>query len=64
MKRATEKLYNLKVEMFNEGESALFQDLKFNPVKFWTYTIIPKNIDPSKKYPLMVLPHGGVHIWF
>jgi hypothetical protein len=35
-----------------------------NPVKFWTYTIIPKNIDPSKKYPLMVLPHGGVHIWF
>lgn len=32
-----------------------------NPVKFWTYTIIPKNIDPAKKYPLIVLPHGGVH---
>ncbi len=32
-----------------------------NPVKFWTYTIIPKNIDPHKKYPLIVLPHGGVH---
>lgn len=32
-----------------------------NPVKFWTYTFIPKDIDPSKKYPLMVLPHGGVH---
>jgi len=32
-----------------------------NPVKFWTYTIIPKNIDPTRKYPLMVLPHGGVH---
>jgi len=32
-----------------------------NPVKFWTYTIIPKNINPEKKYPLMVLPHGGVH---
>jgi len=31
---ATEKLYDLKVEMFNEGESALFQDLKFNPVFF------------------------------
>lgn len=31
---ATEKLYNLKVEMFNEGESALFQELKFNPVMF------------------------------
>jgi len=32
-----------------------------NPVKFWTYTIIPKNTDPDKKYPLIVLPHGGVH---
>lgn len=32
-----------------------------NPVKFWTYVFIPKDIDPSKKYPLMVLPHGGVH---
>ncbi len=32
-----------------------------NPVKFWTYTFIPKDIDPSKKYPLIVLPHGGVH---
>ena len=31
---ATEKLYNLKVEMFNEGESALFQELEFNPVFF------------------------------
>ena len=31
---ATEKLYHLKVEMFNEGESALFQELKFNPVFF------------------------------
>lgn len=32
-----------------------------NPVKFWTYVFIPKNIDLTKKYPLMVLPHGGVH---
>jgi len=31
---ATEKLYELKVEMFNEGESAIFQELKFNPVFF------------------------------
>ncbi len=35
-----------------------------NPVKFWTYTIIPKTVDPSKKYPLIVLPHGGVHADF
>jgi len=32
-----------------------------NPLKFWTYVFIPKNIDPSEKYPLLVLPHGGVH---
>lgn len=32
-----------------------------NPVKFWTYVFVPKNIDPSKKYPLLVFPHGGVH---
>jgi hypothetical protein len=31
---ATDKLYKLKVEMFNEGESALFQELGFNPVMF------------------------------
>lgn len=30
----TEKLYKLKVEMFNEGESELFRDLGFNPVMF------------------------------
>lgn len=35
-----------------------------NPVKFWSYIFIPKNIDPSKKYPLIVLPHGGVHADF
>jgi len=32
-----------------------------NPLKFWSYAIIPKNTDPEKKYPLIVLPHGGVH---
>ncbi|MBU8892745.1 MAG: prolyl oligopeptidase family serine peptidase [Bacteroidales bacterium] len=35
-----------------------------NPVKFWAYTFIPKDIDPAKKYPLIVLPHGGVHADF
>ncbi len=32
-----------------------------NPVKFWSYIFIPKSVDKSKKYPLIVLPHGGVH---
>ena len=33
----------------------------FNPIRFYTYIFIPRDIDPSKKYPLLVLPHGGVH---
>ena len=32
-----------------------------NPVKFWTYIFIPKDVDWSAKYPLLVFPHGGVH---
>ena len=32
-----------------------------NPTKFWSYIFFPKNLDPSKKYPLLVFPHGGVH---
>ncbi|MCP4155456.1 MAG: S9 family peptidase [bacterium] len=32
-----------------------------NPVKFYSYVFIPKKIDYSKKSPLMVFPHGGVH---
>ena len=35
-----------------------------NPVKFWSYIFIPQKIDRSKKYPLLVLPHGGVHADF
>jgi dipeptidyl aminopeptidase/acylaminoacyl peptidase len=32
-----------------------------NPVKFWSYVFIPKGIEYSKRYPLIVFPHGGVH---
>lgn len=32
-----------------------------NPVKFWSYVFIPKDLDYNKKYPLLVFPHGGVH---
>ncbi len=32
-----------------------------NPVKFWSYVFVPRNLDPSLKYPLIVFPHGGVH---
>lgn len=32
-----------------------------NPLKFYSYVFIPKDIERSKKYPLLVFPHGGVH---
>src|SRR5690606_18695247 len=32
-----------------------------NPLIFWSYVFIPKDFDPDKKYPLIVLVHGGVH---
>lgn len=32
-----------------------------NPLKFWTYVFIPKNVNTNEKYPLIVFPHGGVH---
>jgi dipeptidyl aminopeptidase/acylaminoacyl peptidase len=35
-----------------------------NPVKFWNYVFIPQNVDVSRKYPLVILPHGGVHADF
>jgi dipeptidyl aminopeptidase/acylaminoacyl peptidase len=35
-----------------------------NPVKFWSYVFIPQKLDRSRKYPLLVLPHGGVHADF
>jgi len=35
-----------------------------NPLKFYSYIFIPKGIDLDKKYPLIVLVHGGVHANF
>lgn len=32
-----------------------------NEIKFWNYIFFPKNMDDGKKYPLIVLPHSGVH---
>jgi dipeptidyl aminopeptidase/acylaminoacyl peptidase len=32
-----------------------------NPFRFYTYIFIPKDLDRSRKQPLIVLPHGGVH---
>ncbi len=35
-----------------------------NPTKFWSYVFVPKDVDPTKKHPLIVFPHGGVHADF
>jgi len=32
-----------------------------NPVKFWAYVLLPKNLEKKEKLPLLVFPHGGVH---
>ena len=32
-----------------------------NPVKIFAYLFSPQKMDRSKKYPLLVLPHGGIH---
>jgi dipeptidyl aminopeptidase/acylaminoacyl peptidase len=35
-----------------------------NPVGIRAYTFMPKNLDRTKKHPLLVLVHGGVHANF
>ena len=35
-----------------------------NPLKISAYVFFPKDIDPDKKYPLLVFPHQGVHANF
>ena len=35
-----------------------------NPIKFYTYTFVPKSRAPGEKLPMLVLPHGGVHADF
>lgn len=32
-----------------------------NPIKFYAYVFIPKELDRSRKCPLLVFAHGGVH---
>ena len=35
-----------------------------NKLQIYAYVFIPKNISSKQKYPLIVLPHGGVHADF
>lgn len=56
-----------KVFMYGPSKSNVLNPTAMganNPLKFWAYIYIPKDIDVNKKYPLMVLPHSGVHADF
>lgn len=35
-----------------------------NPLQFYCYVFVPKDVDETKKYPLIVLPHSGIHADF
>lgn len=35
-----------------------------HPFRMWTYVFVPRTLDRSRKHPLLVLPHGGVHADF
>lgn len=35
-----------------------------NPVRFYTYTFVPRDRKPGEKLPMIILPHGGVHADF
>lgn len=35
-----------------------------NKLQFYSYVFIPKTVDANKKYPLIVLPHSGIHANF
>lgn len=43
-----------------------YEDDRFasNPLQFYSYVFIPKGVDTSRKYPLIVLPHSGIHADF
>jgi dipeptidyl aminopeptidase/acylaminoacyl peptidase len=32
-----------------------------HPFRVYQYVFVPKNLDRSRRHPLLVLPHGGVH---
>ena len=46
------------LRFFDESETAIGAG---NPVKFWAYAFFPRDLDTSRKAPLLVFPHGGVH---
>lgn len=44
-----------------DGEVGYGIDPERHPFKMWAYTFVPRDLDRSKKHPMLMLPHGGVH---
>jgi dipeptidyl aminopeptidase/acylaminoacyl peptidase len=73
LKAADDVLWHLKLGDIADVDKAVFTSLPLakeanptgqnagNPFIMYAYTFLPKRIDPAKKYPLIVLVHGGVH---
>jgi dipeptidyl aminopeptidase/acylaminoacyl peptidase len=32
-----------------------------HPIKIWSYVFVPRDLDSSRRHPLLMFPHGGVH---
>jgi dipeptidyl aminopeptidase/acylaminoacyl peptidase len=47
---------------YQKKTGTAFKDsLLTNQLKFYSYVFIPKTVKQTRKYPLLVFPHGGVH---
>ena len=44
-----------------DGEVGYGIDPSRHPFKMWAYTFVPRGLDRSRKHPMLMLPHGGVH---
>jgi dipeptidyl aminopeptidase/acylaminoacyl peptidase len=73
LKAADDVLWHLKLGDIADVDKAVFTSLPLakepnptgqgagNPFIMYAYTFLPKKLETGKKYPLIVLVHGGVH---
>ena len=73
LKAADDVLWHMKLGDIADVDKAVFTSLPLakeanptgqnagNPFIMYAYTFLPKKLDAAKKYPLIVLVHGGVH---
>jgi dipeptidyl aminopeptidase/acylaminoacyl peptidase len=44
-----------------DGKVGYGIDPSLHPFKMWAYTFVPRELDKTRKHPMLMLPHGGVH---